>query len=69
MSFPLSFLDISLLFAIVAAMLLATSELLSLHSGKISILLSRKKLNNAAVVFCVLFLITLGIRIVSIFVS
>ncbi len=59
-TFPLSFQDISLLLAIMALILLITSELLSPYYSKISI--NRKNLRNMAIIISVLFLITVAIR-------
>jgi len=63
--FPLDLLEISFLLAIMAIVLLVTSELLSPHHRKANILINKKKLRNAAVGFSVLFMITIGIRIVT----
>lgn len=65
MIFPLDLLEISFLLAIMAIVLLVTSELLSPHHRKANILINKKKLRNAAVGFSVLFMITIGIRIVT----
>jgi len=66
MSFPLDFWDISLLLAIIAIILLITSEMLSPYHGKINIRVNRKKLKNAAFAVSILFLATVAIRIISI---
>ena len=65
MIFPLDLLEISFLLAIMAIVLLVTSELLSPHHRKANILINKKKLRNAAVGFSVLFMITIGIRIIA----
>lgn len=66
MNFPLGFWDISLLLAIMAIMLLATSEILSPHYGKINIMINRKRLRNTALATSIIFLITVAIRIIDI---
>ena len=66
MMFPLDFWDVSLLIAITAIIFLITAELLSPHYGRINILISKKKLKNAAMAVSILFLITVAIRITNI---
>lgn len=66
MTFPLSLLDISLLLAITAIILLITSELLSSSYGRVRILINKKKLRNTAITFSILFLITVAIKITEI---
>lgn len=65
MTFPLGFWDISLLTAITAIILLITSAMLSPHYGKMSILVNRKKLKNAAIVVSTVFLTTVAMRIIG----
>jgi uncharacterized membrane protein len=65
MMFPLTLWDASLLLAILAIILLVTSELLPRY-GKVSILINKKRLRNAAAAVSTLFLITVAIRIVDI---
>jgi hypothetical protein len=65
-AFPLSFWDISLLLAVTAIILLVTSELLSPYYGKTSLKINKKKLRNAALTTSILFLATVGIRIITI---
>jgi hypothetical protein len=66
MTFPLGFWDISLLLAITALILLITSELLSPYYGKITIVINKKRLKNAAMTASMLFLATVAIRIAGI---
>ena len=66
MTFPLGFWDISLLLAVMATILLITSELLSPYYGKINIKINKKRLKNAALTASALFLATVVIRIVGI---
>lgn len=66
MTFPLDFWNVSLLTAITAIILLITSELLSPYYGKINIQISKKRLRNTAIVFSIIFLITVAIRIITI---
>ena len=68
-TFPLSFQDISLLLAIMALILLITSELLSPYYGKVRIPIDKKKLRNTAIIISVLFLITVAIRFYEIITS
>lgn len=65
MSFPLSFLDLSLWLAVTAIILLTTSEILSPHYGKINIGIDRKKLRNVAFAVSILFLAAIAIKIIS----
>jgi len=69
MNFPLDFWDLSLFFAIMAILLLATDELIFLHNGKTRILLSRKKLTSVAIMFGALFLVTLALRLILLFMT
>ncbi len=69
MIFPLNFWDISLLAAITAMILLITSEMLSPNYGKINILIDRKKLKKAAIVFSAMFLATVAVRLINIILS
>jgi hypothetical protein len=64
MILPIDFGDLSILFAITAIILLITSELLSSYQRRIVI--NRKRLRRAAIVFSIFFLITVSIRIVDI---
>ena len=66
MSFPLSFLDLSLWLAVTAIILLITSEMISPYYGKTNIHIDRKKLRNVAFAMSLLFLATIAIRIISI---
>ena len=66
MNFPLDIWDISLLLAIIAFILLVTSEMFSPYYGRINIQINRRHLRNAAFTTSILFLVTVGIRIVSI---
>jgi len=66
MIFPLSFLDLSLWMAITAIILLATSELLSPHYGRTSIIINKKRLRMAALFLGILFMLTVFIRIYEI---
>jgi uncharacterized membrane protein len=68
MTFPLNLWDVSLLLAIVAIILLVTSELLPRY-GRVSILINRKRLRNAATAVSTLFLITVAVRIADVILS
>lgn len=66
MAFPLSLSDMSLLFGVLALLLLVTSTLLSSRHGKVRMLINRKRLSQVATVVAILFLITVAIRIVDV---
>jgi hypothetical protein len=66
MMLPLGLWDISLLLAITAIILLITSELLLPYYGKVTVLINKKRLRNAAITVSLLFLITVAIRIAGI---
>lgn len=63
------FWDISLLLALVAAVLLIVSEVISPNYGRVNILISRKRLKQAGVLFSFLFLVAVCIRIVTLIAS
>jgi hypothetical protein len=65
-NFPLDFWDISLLIAVIAIILLVSSELLSSYSGKVNILLDKRKMRSASIVVTIAFLTTAALRIISI---
>ena len=62
--FPLDFWEMSLLIAIIAIILLASSEMLSVYGGKLDILIDKKKLKNVTVGVVITFLVTQVFRIV-----
>jgi hypothetical protein len=64
MILPLDFGDLSILLAITAIILLITSEFLSSYQRKV--LVNRRRLRKAGIVFAVFFLLTVVIRIVSV---
>jgi hypothetical protein len=66
MTFPLSLSDMSILFGVLALILLVTSTLLSSRHGKVRILINKKRLSQVATVVAILFLITVAIRIVDV---
>ena len=66
MIFPLDLLNVSLLLAIIALVLLITSELFLPQQRKANILINRKKLRKSAIAFAVLFVVTIAIRTISI---
>lgn len=69
MQFSLSFNDISLWLAVTAIILLITSELTSPYYGKTNLPIDRRRLRQAALIFGVLFMITVAIRIYGIIIS
>jgi hypothetical protein len=66
MMLPLNILDLSLLFGATSIILLVTSEMLSTYLEKINILINRKKLRNASMIFAFLCLTTVAIIMVTI---
>lgn len=66
MAFPLGFWDLSLWTAIIAIILLATSELLSPYYGRTGLLIDKKRLRAVALVVALIFLATVAYRIYDI---
>lgn len=66
MIFPLDLVELSMLYAVIAVILLVTSELLSLYNRRINLPVNKKRLRLVAIVFSVLFILTLGMRIYNI---
>ena len=64
--FPLSFLDITLVLALVTIVLLITSELASQYLGRMSLAIEKKLLRRAALVFGFAFLVTVALRVYEI---
>lgn len=69
MRFPLGFWDLSLWTAVVAIILLVTSELLSPYYGRTGILINRRRLRLAALLVACIFLTTVAFRIYEIIVN
>ena len=69
MPFPLGFSDISLWTAIVAIILLITSELLSPYYGRTGILLNRRRLRLIALIVAFIFLGTVAYRVYLIIIN
>jgi hypothetical protein len=65
MIFPVDVGDLSVLLAIIAIMLLVTSEVLSSYR-KSKVLFNTKRLMRAAIIFSILFLITIAVKIIDI---
>jgi hypothetical protein len=66
MQFPLGLWDISLWAAVVAIILLITSELISPYYGRTGIVLNRHRLRIAALLVAFIFLATVAYRIYQI---
>ena len=66
---PLSFWDLSLWIAVTAIILLVTSELLSPHYGRTSIIINKKRLRTVALSLGILFMLTVFIRVYEILLS
>jgi len=66
MWFPLGFWDLSLWTAIIAIILLVTSELLSPYYGRTGIIINRYRLRIAAMIIAFIFLGTVAYRIYEI---
>jgi hypothetical protein len=69
MQIPLDFWNISLWFAVSGIILLITTQLVSAHDGKATLLTDQRKLKTAAVIMGILFLATVAIRIYGIITS
>jgi hypothetical protein len=69
MQFPLSFMDISLWLAVIAIILLITSELITSYHGKNKVPINKQNIRNAALFVGVLFVITVIIRVLEIILS
>jgi hypothetical protein len=66
MAFPLGFWDLSLWTAIIAIILLVTSELLSPYYGRTGLLVDKKRLRMVALLVALIFLATVAYRIYDI---
>lgn len=66
MAFPLGFWDLSLWTAIIAIILLVTSELLSPYYGRTGLLIDKKRLRIVALIVALIFLATVAYRIYGI---
>jgi len=66
MAFPLGFWDLSLWIAMIAIILLVTSELLSPYYGRTGLLINKKRLRAVAFVVALIFLATVAYRIYDI---
>jgi len=66
MIFPLDFMEFGLLLAVIALVLITTSELiLSSHRRNAYILLNKKKLRNTAILFSILFIAIVILRAID----
>jgi len=66
MILPVDLGELSILLAVTAMILLATSILLSSRKRRINTIISRKRLRRAAIGFSILFLVIVGLRIYNI---
>jgi hypothetical protein len=66
MWFPLGFWDLSLWTAVVAIILLITSELLSPYYGRTGIMINRRRLRFVALMVAFVFLSTVAYRVYEI---
>jgi hypothetical protein len=66
MMFPLDYWDISILIAVITIILLVSSEILSSYSGKVRILVDKRKLRIVATALTAVFLIIVAMRIINI---
>lgn len=64
--FPLDFGELSFFYAIIAMILLVTSEALSHYDRRNNFLINRKKLKQVAIIFSILFIVTVALRIYEI---
>jgi hypothetical protein len=65
---PLSYWDVSLLLAVGSIVFLITIEFTSPYYGRTNLVLNRKKLRNVTLLVSILFLITVGVKIISTFI-
>ena len=65
MMFPLNLWDVSLLVAVIAIILLVSSEMLSSYYGKVNILIDKKKLKSATIAVAAAFLVTMALRVIT----
>jgi hypothetical protein len=65
MAFPLNLVEMSQLLAIIAVILLATSELISPNYSRIHIQIDKKKLKRISLMVAILFLISLVINMLD----
>ena len=63
---PLTYIDVSLLLAIGAIILLITAEFISPYYGQTNLTINKRKLKNAATAAGILFLINLVISVIII---
>ena len=61
--------DASLLIAVIAIILLVSSELLSSYGGRANILINKKRLRNASIAATMTFIVTAAMRILYIIMS
>jgi hypothetical protein len=66
---PVNLLDVSLLLALEAMVLLITAELASPHYGQTNLIINKRKLRTAARDLVILFLITVAIHVVNIIIT
>ena len=66
MMFPLDLGDICVLVAVIAIILLVSSEMLSSYYGNVNIMIDKKKLKNATISVLITLLITLAVRVITI---
>ena len=66
MMFPLDYWDISILIAVITIILLVSSEIVSSYSGKVRILVDKRKLRIVATALTTVFLIIVAMRIINI---
>ena len=69
MQIPLDFWNVSLWFAVTGIILLITAQLVSAYDGNASLLIDQRKLETAALVVGMLFLLTVAMRIYGIITS
>ena len=62
MIFPIDLGELSVLFAVIAFILLITSELISPYHPRINLVLDRKRLRSIAILFSALFILAASMR-------
>jgi len=66
MSIPLSIDELTIWLALTSIILLATSEVLSPHYGRIHVFISRKRLRNVSMVVSFIFLAFIAIKVLNV---
>ena len=69
MQIPIGFHDINILLAILAIILLATSELINPYYGQTGLVIDKGRLRRVSLILGLLFLSTVALRVYQIFIT